>query len=377
MEETGTCSTVQPPAFYNCNIALKTSISTETPQDPGKPKRGSWKKIAFVIVLLITISLVAAGFALWPIWAKIKSSKSSSRNVYQTGSDTATKNKPTNGIALGLFSPEASSESTAVRGQRLSLTPLRASIKTNPKNEVDTSKPSTSGLIKKTTPPKTQDNISTTKSTTQGFPTSITTVTRSYSTSITTVTRSCTSAEFHCLNGPCIPFTWLCDGYNDCGNNEDEIAATCVSITTTRSTASTTRTTGCTSSQFRCPANGNCIPLSWLCDGDNDCGTYEDEVNATCVSYCSVSLGFMCQDGTQCIAGRRRCNGVSNCNDGSDERGCGVSTTTTRPSTTTAYCSGFRCSTGGCIPLTWLCDGDNDCYDNEDERDATCGNMIA
>lgn len=37
----------------------------------------------------------------------------------------------------------------------------------------------------------------------------------------------------------------------------------------------------CSADRFKCK-NNRCIPLRWLCDGDNDCGNDEDESNTTC-----------------------------------------------------------------------------------------------
>ncbi|KAG7261405.1 hypothetical protein CRUP_036578 [Coryphaenoides rupestris] len=37
----------------------------------------------------------------------------------------------------------------------------------------------------------------------------------------------------------------------------------------------------CPADRFKCQ-NNRCIPVRWLCDGDNDCGNDEDESNTTC-----------------------------------------------------------------------------------------------
>ena len=33
----------------------------------------------------------------------------------------------------------------------------------------------------------------------------------------------CPMNQFRCNNGTCIPISWACDGVNDCGDSSDEI----------------------------------------------------------------------------------------------------------------------------------------------------------
>ena len=37
----------------------------------------------------------------------------------------------------------------------------------------------------------------------------------------------CQSNEFQCDNGACIPQTYTCDGYDDCGDYSDEHSSQC------------------------------------------------------------------------------------------------------------------------------------------------------
>ena len=48
---------------------------------------------------------------------------------------------------------------------------------------------------------------------------------------------------------------------------------------------------GCTDSQFTCD-NGNCIPATWECDTDNDCGDNSDEVGCG-KDYCTGFSDYM------------------------------------------------------------------------------------
>ena len=37
---------------------------------------------------------------------------------------------------------------------------------------------------------------------------------------------------------------------------------------------------------------------------------------------------------------------------------------------TTCDIESFNCRNGRCVPMSWMCDGDNDCADNSDEVDS-------
>lgn len=62
-------------------------------------------------------------------------------------------------------------------------------------------------------------------------------------------------------------FDCVCFPDNDCGDNSDEAGCS----------------HSCSSAQFKCNS-GRCIPDYWTCDGDNDCGDYSDETHANCTN---------------------------------------------------------------------------------------------
>ncbi|ESN90112.1 hypothetical protein HELRODRAFT_194679 [Helobdella robusta] len=167
--------------------------------------------------------------------------------------------------------------------------------------------------------------------------------------------------EFTCpLTRRCIPLSYVCDHDNDCGDMSDEMNCSF----------------SCTSSQFQC-SNGRCISSRWLCDGDDDCQDMSDELPTNCHlkdTNCT-STQFRCDSG-RCISSSFKCDFDDDCHDGSDERDCTYLATT--PSTLKCQSTEFQCQTiFRCIPSRWRCDGDSDCSDGSDEENCQFVNCSA
>ncbi|XP_054832701.1 class I histocompatibility antigen, F10 alpha chain-like [Eublepharis macularius] len=105
---------------------------------------------------------------------------------------------------------------------------------------------------------------------------------------------SCSSNEFTCHNGHCIPTGLACDGIDHCPDDSDEANCTCAS------------------DQFACK-NGRCIPTGLACDGIDHCPDYSDEAHCSC-----TSAQFACKNG-RCISLSLICDGEDDCRDETDE----------------------------------------------------------
>uniref|UniRef100_A0A8C9T919 Low density lipoprotein receptor-related protein 2a n=1 Tax=Scleropages formosus TaxID=113540 RepID=A0A8C9T919_SCLFO len=160
--------------------------------------------------------------------------------------------------------------------------------------------------------------------------------------------QTCSSEQFTCTNGACIPRAYRCDRLPDCSDGADE--------------------TGCRKLpvQLRC-ASGACYNRTQRCDHVLDCRDGSDEAN--CSQHCSNSQ-FQCSNG-ECIPRVYVCDHDNDCGDRSDEQNCSTfvsSRHSISPSYPTCRGNFFTCPSGRCIHQVWLCDGEDDCEDNADER---------
>lgn len=109
---------------------------------------------------------------------------------------------------------------------------------------------------------------------------------------------------------------------------------------------------------FMC-RDGKCVPGGWQCDGLPDCFDKSDEKGCPKAKSKCAPTFFACANGVHCIIGRFRCNGFSDCPDGSDEENCtGSECSETR----------FKCRNGHCVDRSFLCNGQDNCQDNSDEE---------
>nr|AIC83993.1 CD320 antigen [Mus musculus] len=122
----------------------------------------------------------------------------------------------------------------------------------------------------------------------------------------------------------------------------------------TRVQVSGSRADSCPTDTFQCLTSGYCVPLSWRCDGDQDCSDGSDEEDCR-IESCAQNGQCQPQSALPCS-----CDNISGCSDVSDKNlNC------SRPP---CQESELHCMLDDvCIPHTWRCDGHPDCLDSSDE----------
>ena len=81
------------------------------------------------------------------------------------------------------------------------------------------------------------------------------------------------------------------------------------------------RESSCIQAEYQCSDGITCIHRSWVCDGEKDCPSGDDETAPNCQNITCRADQFQCTD-KSCISGHFHCSGKSECSDGSDELNC-------------------------------------------------------
>jgi low-density lipoprotein receptor-related protein 4 len=130
----------------------------------------------------------------------------------------------------------------------------------------------------------------------------------------------CSTTEFKCDDGRCIPLRWRCDSEQDCDSGEDEKDCSDIGPPNRE----------CSDDEYMCK-DSRCISKNWVCDGHADCKRGEDEME--CVTKCEIGQ-FSCpskpttsaiardQRRDFCVSQKHICDGHKDCNNGEDELNC-------------------------------------------------------
>ncbi|XP_022111873.1 low-density lipoprotein receptor-related protein-like isoform X2 [Acanthaster planci] len=158
---------------------------------------------------------------------------------------------------------------------------------------------------------------------------------------------------WQCYNG-----AHTCDGWVDCRDGSDEKNCghrPCLGV-----------------NQVKCADKEQCYREDYTCDAIIDCADGSDEHNCS-TFHCGH--GFKkCANGLQCFSTSKQCDGIVQCVDGSDEADCPIqegnngSLNNSSPVAPAWHCQHEPCADGSkCYLANLRCDGISACDDGSDE----------
>jgi hypothetical protein len=108
--------------------------------------------------------------------------------------------------------------------------------------------------------------------------------------------------EYTCLTGECIPATWQCDGLGDCSDGSDEAPLNFACSSVVSSVVSSSSSGGC---QATCGDGVECVLLTDICDGQDDCSNDSDERGCDVGAWTCPAGYYGSGDGCDCGCGTR------------------------------------------------------------------------
>lgn len=178
--------------------------------------------------------------------------------------------------------------------------------------------------------------------------------------------RTCPPNQYPCASGRCIPISWTCDLDDDCGDRSDE-PDSCGESATPSYYFSFLLFWLCATSPVLTPLQrtqhaslwrSSLVPMA-------DVSILTGDVITVIIFWDFCHLPRSCIFTTTQSLKINSCVTDNDCGDNSDEAGCSHSCSSVQ----------FKCNSGRCIPEYWTCDGDNDCGDYSDETHANCTNQ--
>ena len=88
--------------------------------------------------------------------------------------------------------------------------------------------------------------------------------------------------EFTCKSALCVPLSWQCDGDNDCIDGSDE--ENCDARTNVHNHVCR--------NEFMCNTSHECIHPAWVCDGEQDCRDASDEDPTRCMHFITIPMSL-------------------------------------------------------------------------------------